>query len=163
MRFFVFFEQMASGCDDLGLVCLLLVCTCFSKMPLLYSQSFLIDTIMRRILFAVLLSVLLFACSSQHDKICGEWEIASVMPGDSADPNLDYALVNEIMKGLHYRFDSDSLFVNDSLVGTYILDSASFVLKDRSGVSGRYFYDTYNDSLVVENDVLLIKMKRISD
>lgn len=85
------------------------------------------------------------------------------MPGDSADPNLDYALVNEIMKGLHYRFDSDSLFVNDSLVGTYILDSASFVLKDRSGVSGRYFYDTYNDSLVVENDVLLIKMKRISD
>ena len=112
----------------------------------------------------VFIAITIFcACSSPADKIKGDWEVVSVEKGKGeAFSNVDYNVANEMMRGLVYSFQDDTMFVNGSMAATYVVDTSGIVIIGDSGVREQYSLCVSNDSLKVENEVITLRMKRKS-
>lgn len=118
---------------------------------------------MRRILIVVLvLAATLMSCSSPAEKIKGEWEIVSIGKGKVVQAtDEDYKVANEMMRGLRYKFSNDSLFMNDSLVGLYEIDSTAIVFVGKMGNRDEYSFEVTRDSLRIENDIFIVNFGRV--
>lgn len=115
-------------------------------------------------IIVVTFAMLLCSCSSPEEMIIGEWEVTSVEAGKvKSAPDAEYAAANEMMKGLRYRFGKDSLFINDNMVGTYEIDSSNITFVGSLKISEIYTFDVSRHDLSIENENIVIRMKKLRD
>ena len=100
------------------------------------------------------------SCSSPEEKLKGEWEVVSVGEGSlGADESINYDVANELMRGLKYGFRNDTVYINDSMVAEYTVDSSAIVLTSAE-YQEIYTFDVSSDSLFIENNVIKLSMVR---